>query len=224
MQHPGPDEDGVSRIIPKSIFEGEHGAFLKELGFSPDDASNMMPTQESVQAKHDEYFAEQTRFVDKINSQLPPGTSVAPYAMLPWDVWKGEFGQMLMVTCEYYPTQPWNTMLLAEDQRSSFVLDIPEHPGCYPPNLVPSAEKHLAEFRDQLDAARTYTDRSMAAGEMDMKVFDAAVEKVKSHVLAMANTFASISLGEDVYDRHLELFGRTLGWPHADALLAKQGK
>ncbi|APE29172.1 hypothetical protein BMF35_a2343 [Aurantiacibacter gangjinensis] len=180
---------------------------------------NMMPTQDLVQARHDAALAQQTSFVERINGQLPKGTTVAPYAMLPWTLWHGQFGQLLMVNCEYYPAQPWNTMLLAADERSSFVLDLPVHPGAYPANLVPSAEKHLAEFQEELSAAKDYTDRSMQTGEMDVTVFGKALDDVRRNVLAMANTFAAISLGDDVYERHLAMFGKALGWPHAEALL-----
>lgn len=223
-QHPGPDDDGISRIIPKAVWDGPQGDFLRKLGRSPDDPGNMLPTQDLVQARHDAAFAEQTRFVERINGQLPAGTTVAPYAMVPWSIWHGRFGQMLMVCAEFYPAQPWNTMLLAEDERSSFVLDLPKHPGAYPPQLQPAMEKHLAEFETALNEAREYTDRSMASGEMDVKVFGDALHVLKRDVIAMANTFASITFGEEVYDKHLEMFGPTLGWPHAEGLLANRGR
>lgn len=220
-RHPGPDDDGISRIIPKSVWDGPSGDFLRELGKSPDDASNMMPTKDLVQARHDAAFAQQTQFVDRVNSQLPEGTSVGPYAMIPWSVWQTEFGQMLMVNCEFYPTQPWNTMLLPDDERSSFVLDLPVHPGAYPPTLQPAIERYLAEFREELDAARAYTDESFASGEMDLKVFGEALDKLKSNVIAMAHSMTSITFGEEVYDRHLRMFGETLGWPFAKRLMGK---
>ena len=57
--HPGPDADGVTRAMPKEMWDGPHGDFLREIGVTPDDPSNVMPTQQSVQAKADKLIEAQ---------------------------------------------------------------------------------------------------------------------------------------------------------------------
>lgn len=140
---------------------------------------------------------------------------MAPYAMLPWSLWQTEFAQMLMVVCEYYPTQSWNTMLLAEDERSSAVLGLPVHPGAYPHNLQATAILYLTEYRKTMDAAHRQADEALAQGELGMRAFGKAVDDLKANVAALAHILAGHTFGDEVYDRHLEMFGKMLGWPHA---------
>ena len=42
------DSDGISRVFPKELFEGEMGEFLRSAGFSPDAPGNMMPPAEGA--------------------------------------------------------------------------------------------------------------------------------------------------------------------------------
>ncbi|MEL7189760.1 MAG: hypothetical protein AAGK17_09445, partial [Pseudomonadota bacterium] len=122
------------RIFDAQTFE--EYPFLEGLGFSPDDPSNQKPTPHTTRASIDAAYAEQISFLEGVNSQLPPGTHVAPYAMIPSEVWDGPFGAYLVGACDFMPAHPLNTMLLPADQRSSFVLDLIERPQGYPSGLV----------------------------------------------------------------------------------------
>jgi hypothetical protein len=44
--HPGPDDDGVARVIPKELWDGPTGALLRTAGMTPDDPGNLVLTQE----------------------------------------------------------------------------------------------------------------------------------------------------------------------------------
>ncbi|MEL7189815.1 MAG: hypothetical protein AAGK17_09725, partial [Pseudomonadota bacterium] len=84
---------------------------------------------------------------------------------------------------------------------------------------VASVEKHLAEFHVEMGEALERTSAALDAGSTNLESFTSAQRNLKTKVVALANTVASITLGEDNYNRHLVLFGRTLGWSHAEALL-----
>ena len=180
-----------------------------------------MPTRDLIQARHDAAFSQQKKFVARVNSNIPPGATVAPYAMLPWELWNGPCAHVLSVVCEFFPAQPWNTMLLAEDEQTRYILDLPIHPGSYPPNLLLSVERHLENFTTEFEQVRKAVGAELSEGRFQSDKFGAAVEQLKTRIIAMANSVAAISLGEKVYERHLLLFGETLGWGHAKAMLKK---
>lgn len=194
---------------------------LRQLGFDPDDAENMMLTPELARARSDAAFEQQKAFVARVESQLPDGCELAAYAMLPWDMWNRRHGKLLAGTCGFYPTQPWNTMLLAGNQRTSFVLDIPEHPGGYPGGMIEKAEELLDDLAEKLEAVMIRTGQAIAAGRTDMSEFADTRDDIQRRVPMLANAMAELTLGEDTYWRHLNLFGRTLDWPFAETILAR---
>jgi hypothetical protein len=142
----------AKRILPEELCDGPAGDTLREAGLNPDSPANHRMTQADADALQREQIAWQEGFLARVNSQLPGDTTVVAYAMLPWALWNGPFGHMLAATCGMWPQQAWNTMLLAADQRSAFVLDLPEHPGNYPANLIPELERLLGELREGMDA------------------------------------------------------------------------
>ena len=223
LERPTPDADGVTRLIPKEIWDGPQGNFLRNIGMTPDDPSNLAPTPHLMQARADAAKADQDRFLTRVNAGLPEGVSVVPWAMIPWTCWQGPSAAFLMIVCEYFPAQQWNTFLLAENERSAFVLQLPLHPGVYPAGLESGANENLAAFHAEFSKAHDGVDKRMQAGDIEaLEDHRKAARMAQGKVVAMANAFASIAFGEKVYDHHLELFGRTLGWSHADALLAKR--
>ncbi|WP_086734280.1 hypothetical protein [Erythrobacter colymbi] len=205
----------ASRILPAELWDGPAGATLREAGMEPDSPANQRMTQERADALQDEQIALQRQFLDRVNAQLPAGTQVCAYAMLPWALWNGPYGHMLAVTCGLWPQQPWNTMLLAADQRASFVLDLPEHPGGYPPDFVPQLERLLGELRQDMDAEMA---RARAVARLDWDAVAAWEEKrvaMIPKIIAMAHYVGRVCIGEAAFDRHREMFGATLGWPGA---------
>jgi hypothetical protein len=56
--------------MPTEIWHGTHGDFPREIGVTPDDTSNVMPTQQSVQAKADKLIEDQKQFLARINRSL----------------------------------------------------------------------------------------------------------------------------------------------------------
>lgn len=201
------------RILPAELWEGETGDMLRELGFQPDDPQNFAVTQERADAMQDEQIARQRQFLDRVNSQMPSGTSVVAYAMLPWELWNTRYGHMLAVNCGLWPQQPWNNMLLAADQRSSMVLDLPEHPGGYPQGLMENLERLLGELRQDMDAQM---DQIMASQNLTwdgVQSWDHAAKAMVPKIIAMSHYVGQMCIGEEGFARHKQLFGATLGWP-----------
>lgn len=213
VPHAVANDSPAKRIFPEELWDGPAGDTLGEAGLEPDSPANHRMTQADADARQREEIEWQRGFLAKVNSQLPSGTAVVAYAMLPWDLWNGPFGEMLSVTCGLWPTQAWNTMLLAEDQSSSFVLDLPEHPGAYPANLVPDLERLLGELREGMDAEMARAKASPTLTIDAIQAWDAARAAMIPKILAMSHYVGQMCLGDEAFARHKRMFGATLGWP-----------
>lgn len=209
--HPGPDADGVLRIIPKEIFDGEMGDVLRQCGMSPDDPSNMMATPELMQARADAVKATQDKLVATANAQLPSGTTVIPWALIPWSVWGREPARFLMVTCELFPASHWNTMLLPADERSALVLDLPLHPRASIEGLEDGAVRLLGELEAEFFAAHRKVGEALARGDTSvLDGYSQALDACKGRVVGLAHYLGSAVFGEKAWKRHDEVFAPIL--------------
>lgn len=203
----------AKRILPEELWDGPHGDTLREAGLNPDDPANHKPTQADADAIQSEQIELQRQFLETVNAQLPDGTRVVAYAMLPWELWNTRYGHMLVQNCGLHPQQPWNTMLLAADQRASVVLDLPEHPGGYPADLLPQLERLLGELQQEMnveiEAFRATGSTSWDSVMAWHEAWKAAVPKI----IAMSHYVGQMCVGEQAFARHKKLFGATLGWP-----------
>ena len=206
----------AKRILPEELWDGPAGDTLREAGLEPDSPANHRMTQADADVRQREEMERQRGFLAKVNSQLPSGTAVVAYAMLPWDLWNGPFGEMLSVTCGLWPTQTWNTMLLAEDQRSSVVLDLPEHPGGYPANLIPDLERLLDELHEGMDAEMARAKASPTLTFDAIEAWEAKRQAMIPKIIAMSHYVGQMCLGDEAFARHKRKFGATLGWPGAN--------
>lgn len=209
--HPGPDADGVARIIPKEVFEGETGAFLRQMGFSPDEAANMMPTQASVQAKADRLGRDLDALVDKINTQLSGGLEVIPWALIPYSVWHREPATFLMVTCDFYPASRWNTMLLPANSKTAAALGLPEHPRVAVEGLEDAAVRILGELHDQFQIEHDKVGAALARGDTSLlATVTNTQKKFAGQVVGIAHVLGSKVFGDEAWQRHDELFAAEL--------------
>jgi hypothetical protein len=209
--HPGPDADGVSRIVPKAIFDGSGGAFLKKLGFGPDDPGNLLVTQDLANARFDVRREGQEKILKTINSQLPGDCQVIPWAMIPWSLWKGPDATFLMSTLDFYPPDPWNTMLLPENDLAAAALGLPKHPGAVPPGLEPAAAHLIGRIHEQVLTAHRGTTEALARSDMSkLAPFADTVSGAKVKMMYVARKLSEGTFGAPVMERHQALFGKAL--------------
>ncbi len=211
--HPGPDSDGVTRAMPKELWDGPHGDFLREIGVGPDDPSNVMPTQQSVQAKADKLIEDQNKFLARVNEPL--SEKVVPWAMIPWSIWQQSHAHFLLVGLDFYPVHPFNTLLLPETERGELLYGLPKHLGGIPGGLEEAANRIIGEVRDAFEKSHREVTLQLQNGNLD------ALDKVKEFksrafgdVCAVAHELGKTTYGAEAYERHKQLWGKTLGWPN----------
>ncbi|MEM1045420.1 MAG: hypothetical protein AAGL24_04690 [Pseudomonadota bacterium] len=218
--HPGSDPDGVTRVIPKDMWNRDDptGAFLRTMsekfGLSPDGPSNVVPTQDQVQARFDQLKASQEKFIANVNAQLPGETTIMPWTLIPWAVWNEHHTNFLLITCELYPVGPWNIMLLPADERSALVLELPRHPGVYPDGLMEGALQIVGELHEEFRTAHATTAaEAMKGNTACFGEFEERRKMTVAKVCGLAHFLGTKTFGEDAMSRHEKLFGRMLGWP-----------
>ena len=212
-----PDTDGVFRAIPKEMWDGEHGAMLRELGFQPDDPRNMLPQNPGLlEARADQAHEAQKRFVAQINTSLQaqlPGTTVVPWAMIPWSVWEGRVALFLMINCKMCPADLWNTFLMPADERSAEALGWQIHPYREIPGVKDTCTRLLLELADEHQIVFEKTGKRLEAGDLSaLESYQHSSENARTNVIKLARYLATDLFGQQSFDRHRAVFAESLGW------------
>lgn len=163
-QEPPPsDPHGRRKVFSDEIWQGNHGALLRELGMSPDDESNLVPNGSSLnaaiersKAAHEAAYAEVQK---RVRSTLPEA-EIKPFFLIPDPVWNSPAGTLLMGSLELYPFDAWNVMYLAADERTALVLDLAPHPGGNVPAFVQTASEFMTKAEGHMNAKRAEIERS----------------------------------------------------------------
>ena len=117
---------GLTRVFPEEIFEGEIGKLLKSAGIDPNSAGNILDAQSppiNLLESHKKEFNQQWAF---INENLP--YDVAPVNFLPEEVWhESEVGWFMISQLNLYPHRPWNTIFLPVDSAGAQQTGLPEY-------------------------------------------------------------------------------------------------
>jgi len=206
--HAGPDLDGIRRIIPLEMWSGKLGKQLRGLGLSPNDSNNLVSDQTAIERRFEDKYHEQTMFFEHYNHDPLAGVKVLPFAMLPWQLWQSDHAEFLIRTCEFYPVEAWNTLMLPEDADGASMLDLVAHPRGYPGEYITGCNNVIGQVRDEFIEQYRVIERDVMAG--DCKAIErhtALVENTRRNVAGASVALAAMLLTEAVYMRHQALFG-----------------
>jgi hypothetical protein len=178
-------EEPRQHVLPDSAWQGQTGNFLRKLGLTPDDESNLLPTAQSIRARIERDRARHEQKLTEINNKLAQvGSRVRPFFLIPDPCWNGPAGNFLMMQLELFPYDDWNVAFLPADERSAFILNGPPHPGGNIPAIVSAAEKFLREAEAHLRAAHAEAGKTH-----DVESFVKAKEAAKGKVRGLAAYF-----------------------------------
>jgi hypothetical protein len=163
-------QEAPHRLLPTELWEGEFGGLLNQLGKSPDDESNIVPTAATIDARIARDRAAHEAKLAEINREVArqTGGRVAPYFLLHEACWNGEIGDFLMLRLKLFPCDDWNVVFLPEDERTAKVMNLPVHPGGPIPGSVELVESWMRDSKAKLKAAvdeagRTHQFAGLAA-------------------------------------------------------------
>jgi hypothetical protein len=180
--------DTQPRAIPAEAWETPLGDSLRSLGMGPDDASNLIPTPDSINARLDRDREKHQAKLAEINrdvAQKTGGGSVRPFFLIPDPCWNGETAVFLMMRLELFPYDDWNVVFLPADERTAAAMNAPMHPNGNIPAFVTAAEKFMRDAEAELMAAHAEAGRTH-----DFAAFAAAKKHAQTAVCTLAAIFA----------------------------------
>lgn len=199
IPRPEADADGRTRILPKTVFEGQSGEFLKMLGRTPDDPGNFIPSEADydarIEASRQRMIVQCDEVEEDLRARFGHGV-IRPYFVFGEDVWNGKAGSFLNRTLELQPYDGWNLVPLANDDRTMALSGLPHHPGCNIQIIDEKALQYLApiytKFMDSLDAlnpnASDFLDRLRETDPVTEK------EALRQGAIEVANNLKSALL------------------------------
>jgi hypothetical protein len=133
---PTPDADGVTRVFPSELWDDPKiGAILREAGFAPDDARNILPTAEDYIALFDaakQRLHERTEAFNRDMTMRHGYCHAVPFLVIDHTIWDGEHGAFLYAQMNLIGFDEWNVLMLAGDVRTKETCDLAGHPGMVP--------------------------------------------------------------------------------------------
>ena len=119
---PTPDADGVTRVFPSELWDDpKTGKLLREVGFAPDDFSNILPTTEdyvALFAEARERLDERTEAFNREMTERHGYCRALPFLVIDHTIWDGEHGAFLYAQLKLIGFDDWNVLMLAADVRT----------------------------------------------------------------------------------------------------------
>jgi hypothetical protein len=155
MTRPTPDDDGVTRVFPKDIWnDPKIGSTLRELGFNPDDPRNIRKTADDYIAM---FAAARKRLEQRAEAFNRDNTArygycrAVPFLVIDRAIWDGEHGAFFYASMDLIGFDDWNVLMLAADESTKQLCGIAGHPGTVPP-ITETVTNYVVEWKARHEA------------------------------------------------------------------------
>jgi hypothetical protein len=153
---PTPDADGVTRVIPKEIWDDPSiGSMLRECGFAPDDPSNIRRTEQdylALFAAAKQRLDERTETFNREMAARHGCCRAAPFLVIDQTIYDGVHGAFLYAQLDLIGFDDWNVLMLATDKQTVEACGIAGHPGSEPA-IAQGMSERLIEWRTRHDVS-----------------------------------------------------------------------
>jgi hypothetical protein len=153
---PTPDADGVTRVFSRELWDDPKiGKLLRDVGFAPDDARNVLPTADdyiALFAAAKQRLEERTEVFNREMTMRHGYCRAAPFLVIDHTIWDGEHGAFLYAQMNLIGYDDWNVLMLAADVRTKELCDIAGHPGTVPA-VTEVMTKRVIEWKQRHDLA-----------------------------------------------------------------------
>lgn len=126
------EDDGKMRVIPKSVFDGPQGEFLRALGRTPDDPENIIPQAEDFDRMMRESLERQEARRVRLETELKDRhghNNLRPFFICGEGVINTPLGNWLIRAMKLFPYDEWNTVYLPMDRMTQAAMGrLPLHP------------------------------------------------------------------------------------------------
>jgi hypothetical protein len=153
---PTPDADGVTRVFSRELWDDPKiGKLLREVGFAPDDARNILPTADdyiALFAAARKRLEERTETFNREMTERHGYCRATPFLVIDHTIYDGEHGAFLYAQMNLIGFDDWNVLMLAGDIRTKELCDMAGHPGTIPA-VTDVMTKRVIEWRQRHEVA-----------------------------------------------------------------------
>ena len=190
---PQSDGDGVTRVFSRQLWDDPRiGGMLRDLGFGPDDARNVLPTADDYRnrfAAARAALAERTQAFNRAMTERHGYCEARPLLILDSPIWDGPHGAFLYAQLDLMAYDDWNVLMLAADVRTREATGLPGHPGKLP-EVTRELTEHVAVWKKRYEfALETFGITATGGNGISRDQFEeeaAAVERdIVAHVEGM---------------------------------------
>lgn len=133
---PTPDDDGVTRVFPKALWDDpKTGDFLRQMGMDPDAPRNRVTTSEEHIARFArarEALMERTAAFNRERAARYGHCNARPMLIIAPEIWDGPLGAFLYGQLDLCGYDDWNVLMCAGDQETIDRCELIGHPGSMP--------------------------------------------------------------------------------------------
>ena len=182
-----PDADGVTRVFPKELWDDPKlGNMLRELGYAPDDARNVLPTAQDYIAL---FAAAKKRLQERVEAFNRDMTArhgycnAVPFLVIDHTIWDGEHGAFLYAQLKLVGYDDWNVLMLAADMRTKTVCGLAGHPGTVPA-VTQVITKRVLEWKRRYELALEAFGRTAMGGQgLTREQFQAEEDTLRQEIV-----------------------------------------
>jgi hypothetical protein len=182
-------------VPPKLWADPENAEFFARIGAKPNDPDNLRVTPDDVARMIDEGRKTVDERIRQMQAKaLAEGHDdihLGSFWLIQDNCWNGEVGKFLLYDLRLNPYDEWNTVI-AGDERTASLLDIPIHPGGVVPHLAETGETILLALRDKLRAAHEEVQRTHEFGRFQ-DIYEDTVAKAKRVAQMFGEALVEIS-------------------------------
>ena len=184
---PTPDADGVTRVFPSELWDDPKiGKLLREVGFAPDDARNILPTAEdyiALFAAARQRLDERTETFNREMTTRYGYCRAVPFLVIDHTIWDGEHGAFLYAQLKLIGFDDWNVLMLAADERTREACDLAGHPGTVAAVTQVMTERVIGWRQRYEDALQSYGMTATGGEGMTRERFEAEQDDLRREIV-----------------------------------------
>ena len=190
MMQPTPDDDGVTRVFPKALWnDPKIGGFLRQMGMDPDAPKNRVTTAEQHIARFArarEALMERMAAFNRDMTAKYGHCNARPMLIIAPEIWDGPHGAFLYGQLDLCGFDEWNVLMCAGDQQTIDRCELVGHPGSIPALTQKMTEKILSLKERYQQAHDSLGMRVLGRGGIDAAELDRIVAELRDELVDYA--------------------------------------
>lgn len=196
-----PDEDGVTRVFPKELWDDPQiGQLLRDVGLDPDDEKNRVRTAEDwiaifKRAEHD--LVQRTVAYSREMEEQHGYCRAMPLLVIGKSIYNGDHGAFLYGQMDLIGFDDWNIVYCAMDERTRNVCGLPRHPGEVPA-ITEAMEKRVSVWKKQHDMILSAYGMTATGGSngITREHYEEALTEIREEILSTVADLKPVILEE----------------------------